>query len=81
MDKGPLVPWPALVEAIAGADLAHAALEHVAHAQLAADLLDVDSAALVGEARIAGDDDQPTDPRQPGDDGCGGSSCGRRNQA
>ena len=41
------------------AGLAHAALEHVAHAELAADLPHVDGPALVGEARIAGDDEQP----------------------
>ena len=34
---------------------AYAALEHVAGAQLLADLLDVDSLALVGEGRVAGD--------------------------
>ena len=42
--------------AIAG--LAHAAFEHVAHAELAADLPHVD-VALVGEGRVAGDDEQP----------------------
>ena len=35
--------------------LAHAALQHIAHAELATDLLYIDGAALVGEARIAGD--------------------------
>ena len=34
---------------------ANTSLEDIADAQLAADLLDVDSLALVGEARIAGD--------------------------
>ena len=34
---------------------AHAAFEHIAHAQLLADLLDVDGLALVGEGRVAGD--------------------------
>ena len=46
------------------AGLAHAAFEHVAHAELAADLLHVDGAALVGEARIARDHEQPADARQ-----------------
>ena len=50
------------------AGLAHAALEHVAHAELAADLLHVDGAALVGEARIAGDHEQPAEARQRRDD-------------
>ena len=48
--------------------LAHAAFEHVAHAELAADLPHVDGAALVGEARIAGDHEQPANARQRGDD-------------
>ena len=48
--------------------LAHAALEHVANAKLASDLLDVDRLALVGEARIAGDDEQRPEPRQSRDD-------------
>ena len=48
--------------------LAHAAFQHVAHAQLAADLLYVHRAALVGEARIARDHEQPANARQRGDD-------------
>ena len=47
---------------------AHAALEHVAHAELARDLPHVDRAALVDEARIAGDDEQPAQPRERRDD-------------
>ena len=39
--------------------LAHAALDHIAHAELASHLLDVDGAALVGEAGIARDHEQP----------------------
>ena len=52
----------------AGGGLAHAALEHVADAQFAADLFHIDRAALVGEARIARDDEQPADARQRRDD-------------
>ena len=48
--------------------LAHAAFQHVAHAQLAAHLLHVDRPALVGEARVARDDEQPADARQRRDD-------------
>ena len=48
--------------------LAHAAFQHVAHAQLATDLLHVDRPALVGEARIARDDEQPANARQRRDD-------------
>ena len=45
-----------------------AAFENVTHAQLAADLLHVHRLAPVGEARVAGDDEDPLDPRQAGDD-------------
>ena len=48
--------------------LAHAAFEHIARAELAPDLPDVDRLALVDEARIAGDDGQRFDARQAGDD-------------
>ena len=48
--------------------LAHAAFQDVAHAELAPDLLHVHGAALVGEARVAGDHEQPAHPRQRGDD-------------
>ena len=51
-------------DAHAVAGLAHAAFEHVAHAKLAADLPDVERLALVGEARIAGDDEQRLEARQ-----------------
>ena len=44
-------------DAHAVARFAHAALKHVAHAQFAADLLHVDGLTLVGETRIAGDDE------------------------
>ena len=47
---------------VAGA--ADAAFEHVAHAKLARDLLHVDGAVLVDEARVAGDDEQPADARR-----------------
>ena len=48
--------------------LADAAFQHVAHAELAADLLHVDGAALVGEAGVARDHEQPADARKRGDD-------------
>ena len=50
------------------ARLAHAAFEHVAHAQLAPDLLHVDRPALVGEAGVARDHEQPAHARERGDD-------------
>jgi hypothetical protein len=48
--------------------LAHAALEHVTDAQLATDLLHVHRPALVGEARVARDHEQPADVTERGDD-------------
>ena len=42
----------------------HAALGHVSHAEFAPDLLHVDGAALVGEARLPGYDEQPPHARQ-----------------
>ena len=50
------------------ASLAHRAFEHIAHPKLTADLLYVDGLALVRETRIAGDDEEPADARQGGDD-------------
>ena len=47
---------------------AHAALQHVAHAEVARDLAHVDRAALVGEGRVAGDHEQPAQPGERGDD-------------
>ena len=44
--------------------LADAAFEHIAHAQVAADLLHIARPALVGEARIARDHEQPAYVRQ-----------------
>src|SRR5262249_54341391 len=52
----------------ATASLAHRAFEHIAHAQLAADLLHINGLALVGEARIARDDEEPADAAERGDD-------------
>ena len=43
---------------------ADAAFQHIAHAQVAADLLHIDGPALVGEARIARDHEQPAYVRQ-----------------
>ena len=42
------------------------AFEHVANAELLADLLGVDRLALVGESRVAGDDETVVDARQFG---------------
>src|SRR3546814_18180011 len=42
---------------------AQAALQHVAHAELAPHLLHIDHPALVSEACIAGDDEQPETAR------------------
>ena len=50
------------------AALAYRAFEHVTDPEFAADLLYVDRPALVGEARIAGDDEQPANAAQRGDD-------------
>ena len=44
------------------------AFEHIPHAELAPDLLHIDRSTLVGEARIAGDDEEPADARERGDD-------------
>ena len=49
-------------------DPANAAFEHVAHAEFGADLLHVDGAALVGEGRVARDDEQMPVAGQAGDD-------------
>ncbi len=50
------------------AALPHAAFEHIAHAEVAADLLHIDRLTLVGKGRVAGDDEQPADAREGGDD-------------
>jgi hypothetical protein len=47
-------------------DQPHAALQHVAHAELAPDLTDIDSLALVLEAGVASDDEQLAEARQLG---------------
>src|SRR5262245_4278671 len=47
---------------------AHATFKHVADSELPANLLHVDSAALVREARVACDHKQPADARQGRDD-------------
>src|SRR5215831_16609287 len=46
----------------------HRAFEHVADAELAPDLLHIDRLALVRKGRIAGDDEEPTDAGERGDD-------------
>ena len=48
--------------------LADAAFDHVADAELLGDLLQVDRLALVDERRVAGDDEEPAQLRQRGDD-------------
>jgi hypothetical protein len=47
---------------------AHRAFEHVPDCELAPDLLYIDGLALVGEGRIAGDDEEPADAGERGDD-------------
>ena len=50
------------------AALSDAAFEDVAHTQFASHSLHVDSLTLVGEARVASDDEQPADAAERGDD-------------
>jgi hypothetical protein len=50
------------------AAFAHRAFEHIAHPQFAPDLLHIDGLPFVRKTRIAGDDKQPPDARQRGDD-------------
>ena len=50
------------------AGFSHASFEHVPHAELAADLADIDGLALVGKRRVAGDDEELADPGQSRDD-------------
>jgi hypothetical protein len=47
---------------------AYAPFQHIAHPQLTPDHLHIDSAPLVGEARVAGDDEQRFETRQRRDD-------------
>src|SRR5439155_7958543 len=47
---------------------ANAAFQHIAHPKLTPDLLHIDGAPLVCEARIAGDDEQRLETRQRRDD-------------
>src|SRR6266849_3454489 len=53
-------------DAYPGAGAAYAAFEHVAHAKLARNLFHVDRAVLVDECRVAGDDKQPANAGQSG---------------
>src|ERR1700720_3831458 len=46
----------------------HRALEDIAHAEFAPDLLHVDRLALVGEGRIAREHEQPANAAERGDD-------------
>ncbi len=50
------------------ASFAHRAFEHIADTQFATDLLHIDRLALVNEGRIAGDDKEPADAGECGDD-------------
>src|SRR5262249_38377296 len=50
------------------AGLPHRALQDVADAELAPDLFHIDGLALVNEARIAGDHEEPADAAERGDD-------------
>ena len=47
---------------------AHRAFENIADAQFAPDLFHIDRPSLVGEGRIAGDDEEPVDTAERGDD-------------
>jgi hypothetical protein len=47
---------------------AHRAFQHVAHAEFAPDLFHINYLALVSDARIAGDHEQPADAGEGGDD-------------
>ena len=55
-------------DADAVAVLADAALDDIAHAELFRDLTQMNRAALVDEARVACDHEQPSQPREAGDD-------------
>src|SRR5215831_6459601 len=57
IDKLPSDPHPA-------SRPAHAAFQHIAHAELTTHLLYVHRATLIGEGRIARDDEQPAHARQ-----------------
>src|SRR3954466_16255269 len=61
-----------VVELRGDADLiaapAHAAFDDVAHAEIARDLVDVNRAAFVDKRRVAGDDEEPAQLRERGDD-------------
>src|SRR5260370_14383324 len=48
--------------------LAHTAFKHVAYAELAPDLLDIDGFALVSKTRIARDHERQLEPRERCDD-------------
>src|SRR3972149_10863116 len=54
------------------AALSDAAFEDVPNPELASDLADIHVPALVGEARVARDHEQPSQPREAGEDVLGG---------
>jgi len=51
-----------------GCRFPHRAFQNVADAEFAADALHIYRLALIGKARIAGDDEQPADAAERGDD-------------
>src|SRR3984893_3488466 len=55
-------------DAPSAAGFAHRTLENITDGQVTPDLLHVDRLALVGKARIPGDDEEPADAGQRGDD-------------
>ena len=50
------------------AGLADRAFQHIAHTKLSPDFFDIDRPAFVGKARISGDNEEPFDAGQRGDD-------------
>ena len=48
--------------------LAHTSFQNVAHAEFSGDLLHIDGSALVGESRVASDDEEPPQLRESRDD-------------
>ena len=63
ISQSAVLPAPAesLFAMYTDAGFTHLALEHVANAELTPDLFHIDGLGFVGEARIAGDNKQPSD--------------------
>src|SRR5438132_5599744 len=55
-------------DAHSAACFADRAFQDIADAELASNVLYIDGPPLIGEARIAGDDEEPTDAAERGDD-------------